>query len=221
MNISETKAPHLGGWGVNFPEKLKSEIKKGLPGSQVQWMMASSNRMLEDFPLTPGPDSREAAVLILLWPENDSIHTVFMKRPDYTGFHGGQISFPGGKKEPSDENIIRTAFREAEEEIGINSDSVENLGLLTPLYIPVSKMLVTAVTGWTGIKPVFRPAPREVDFLIEADIQQFMKSSAIKTMPMEIRGGIYDIRYFDYNGYVIWGATSMMLNELLEILKRF
>lgn len=206
---------------ANFPEKLKAAIKQGLPGSQVQWMMASSNRMLEDFPLTPGPDARVAAVLILLWPEKDSVHTVFMKRPDYTGFHGGQISFPGGKQEPSDENIIRTAFREAEEETGINSSGIENLGLLTPLFIPVSKMLVTAVTAWIPAKPVFRPDPAEVDFLIEADINEFMTPSAIKTKPMEIRGGVYEIRYFDYKGHVIWGATSMMLNELLEILRRF
>lgn len=214
-------ACQAGIWGVNFPDKLQSAIKAGLPGSQVQWMMASSDRLLKDFPLNPGPDARAAAVLILLWPENNSIHTVFMKRPDYTGFHGGQISFPGGKQEPSDENLIRTAFREAEEETGFGTSDVENLGLLTPLFIPVSNMLVTAVAGWTPAKPSFRPDPSEVEFLIEANVLEFMEPSAIKTKQMEIRGGVYEIRYFDYKGHIIWGATSMMLNELLEILKRF
>lgn len=205
----------------NFPGKLKEEIKKGLPGSQVQWMMASSNRMLEDFPLIPGTDARMAAVLILLWPENDSVHTVFMKRPDYTGYHGGQISFPGGKQEPSDENIIWTAFREAREETGIDTREIEVLGMLTPMFIPVSKMLVTGVVGWNKTKPSFSPDSEEVEFLIEADIVKFLESSIVRTKPMEIRGKVYEVRYFDYEGHVIWGATSMMLNELLEILRRF
>ena len=79
--------------------------------------MASSDRMVRNFPRVPGKDARVAAVLILLFPDKGSIHTVFMQRPDYDGVHGGQISFPGGKKEPEDENVIKTALREAHEEI--------------------------------------------------------------------------------------------------------
>ncbi len=63
--------------------------------------------MIRNYPLFPGDDARVAAVLILLYPENGSIYTVFMQRPDYDGVHGGQISFPGGKKEPEDDTIIR------------------------------------------------------------------------------------------------------------------
>ncbi|MGE5421275.1 MAG: NUDIX hydrolase [Chloroflexota bacterium] len=203
-----------------FANIIAEAIRKGLPGTRTQWMMASSDRMLKGFPMVPGPDAKVAGVLILLWPENRRIHTVFMQRPDYLGFHGGQISFPGGKQEHSDENIIRTAFREAEEETGISTDKVEVAGMLTPLFIPVSNMIVTAVLGCTVEKPSFRPDPREVDHLIIADLNRFLDPEMINTRPMELRGETYDVRYFAYDDYVIWGATAMMLNELLEIIRR-
>jgi len=203
-----------------FINKLKIAIKKGLPGTKVQWMMAGSDRLLKDFPKVPGPDAKVAGVLILLWPENGFVHTVFMQRPDYVGFHGGQISFPGGKQEPADENIIRTAVREAHEETGINTDFIEVAGLLTPLFIPVSNTIVTAVIGYSREIPSFRPDPQEVDHLIIADLQKFLDPRIIKTRLMELRGESYDIRYFGYEAYAIWGATAMILNELIEIFRR-
>ena len=91
---------------ITFIDGLKNEILAGLPGTEVQWQMASSDRMVRNFPRTPGKDARAASVLILLYPYNGSVYTVFMQRPDYNGVHGGQISFPGGKQEPSDENAV-------------------------------------------------------------------------------------------------------------------
>ena len=97
----------------DFAIILKTEILQGLPGTDIQWQMASSDRIVKDFPRVPGKDARIAAVLILLYPDSESIHTVFMQRPDYNGVHGGQISFPGGKKEPVDQDVIQTELREA------------------------------------------------------------------------------------------------------------
>lgn len=204
----------------NFASKLKAEILKGLPGTEIQWQMASSDRMVRNYPLFPGEDARSAAVLILLYPGNNSIHTVFMQRPDYVGVHGGQISFPGGKKEPEDDTIIQTAIREAWEETGTDPEHVSVIGTLTPLFIPVSNMLVTPVVGWTDEKPSFRHQPEEVLFLIDAELKSFFDETILKTKPFEIRGEMMDVKYFDYNGNTIWGATAMILNELLEIIKR-
>jgi 8-oxo-dGTP pyrophosphatase MutT (NUDIX family) len=203
-----------------FAERLKSAIRKGLPGTDVQWELASAERHSPDFPKVAGPDAREAGVLILLFPVEGSVYTVLMQRPDYEGIHSGQISFLGGKKEFSDENIIRTALREAEEETGINSADVTVIGTLTPLFIPVSNMLVTSVTGWMDKRPEFKPNPKEVVFLIEADLNELMDPLIIRTMPFEVRGKMMEIKYFDYKGNVIWGATAMMLHELLSIIKR-
>ena len=204
----------------NFPEILKSEILKGLPGSDVQWEMASSDRMIKTFPRTPGDDARIAAVLILLYPHKGSVYTVFMQRHNYNGVHGGQISFPGGKKEEADRDVIQTALREANEETGVDPDKINVLGTLTPLFIPVSNMLVTPVVGWTEDRPAFNHRPEEVVFLFDADTETLSDKSIIRSKPFNIQGEMIDVKYFDYEQHVIWGATAMMLNELLHILKR-
>lgn len=204
----------------DFINKLKTEIKQSLPGTEIQWQMASSDRMVRNFPRIPGKDARVAAVLILLYPHNGTVHTVFMQRHNYDGVHGGQISFPGGKKEPSDADIIQTALREAAEETGVDASEISVIGILTPLFIPVSNMIVTPVIGWTDKRPDFSHKPEEVVFLIEAEISKFFDQGIIKIKPFEIRGEKIDVRYFDYEGNVIWGATAMILNELLNIIQR-
>ena len=81
-------------------------------------------------------------------------------------------------------------------------------------------MLVTPVVGWTEEKPSFRHQPEEVLFLIDAELKSFFDETIVRMKPLEIRGEMLEIKYFDYMGYTIWGATAMMLNELLEIIKR-
>ncbi len=204
----------------NFVHKLKEEILKGLPGTEVQWSLASSDRLIKGFPKHPREDSKEAAVMILLYPKGDLVHTVFIQRPDYDGVHGGQISFPGGKKEDSDPDLIHTALREALEEVGVNSREIQIIAPLTPLYIPVSNIIVTPVTGWLERAPVFTLQEDEVVFIIESDIKTLLDPSSIKVKPFQIRGEMIDIKYFDFKGNVIWGATAMILQELLTIFRR-
>jgi 8-oxo-dGTP pyrophosphatase MutT (NUDIX family) len=202
-----------------FADLIKKEIHKGLPGTEIQWQMASSDRMLKDFPRTPGKDSRVAAVLILLYPYNGSIYTVLMQRPHYDGVHSGQISFPGGKKEHADNNIIQTALREAHEETGVDSKNINLINTLTPLFIPVSDMIVTPVVGWLKERPVFNHQKEEVVFLIEADIRRLLDTAIVKMKPFDIGDEVIEVKYFDYDGNVIWGATAMILHELLTIIR--
>jgi 8-oxo-dGTP pyrophosphatase MutT (NUDIX family) len=176
--------------------------------------------MVRNFPRTPGKDSRAASVLILLYPYKRSVYTVFMQRPHYNGVHGGQISFPGGKREPSDKNAIQTALREAQEETGVNPEEIRILGTLTPLFIPVSNTLVTPAVAWIGEKPVFSHQEEEVVFLFDADIRRFYDPSIIRIKPVKIGSEMLDVKYYDYEGNMIWGATAMILHELLVILRR-
>jgi len=81
-------------------------------------------------------------------------------------------------------------------------------------------MKVTPVVGWTNEKPAFIHQPEEVVFLINAELKRFLDPSILKTKPFEIRGEMINVKYFDYEGHVIWGATAMILNELLTIVKR-
>jgi 8-oxo-dGTP pyrophosphatase MutT (NUDIX family) len=201
-----------------FANKLKEEISKGLPGTEVQWALASSDRMIKGFPRIPKEDSKAAAVMILLYPKQNLIHTVFIQRPEYDGVHGGQISFPGGKQEVSDPDLTYTALRETSEEIGVDPSEINVISELTPLYIPVSNIVVTPILGWLEKRPVFKRQEDEVVYIIEADLRSLIDPSAQKIKPFEIRGSLIDIKYFDYKGNVIWGATAMIFHELLTIL---
>jgi 8-oxo-dGTP pyrophosphatase MutT (NUDIX family) len=203
-----------------FIDLLKTEIEKGLPGSQVQWQMASSDRFVKEFPKKVSDDAGVAAVLILLYPHNNSIQTVLMQRHDYKGVHGGQISLPGGKQEPGDKDLIETAIRETKEETGIDPATISIIGTLTPLYIPVSNIIVNPVVGWTKKKPLFNHRPEEVVFLFDADIRKLLDPLIIKIKPFEIRGEKINVKYFDYEGHVIWGATAMILHEFLTLITR-
>jgi 8-oxo-dGTP pyrophosphatase MutT (NUDIX family) len=203
-----------------FAELLRKETEAGLPGTAVQMEMSSIPAHLRNSVFKQGADAIDAAVLILLYPLNNTVHTVLMQRPDYDGIHGGQISFPGGKKEPSDENIIETALREAHEEAGIDRSLISVINTLTPLYIPVSRMLVTPVLAWTPEKPQFEHHPGEVEFLFDVELTRLNDNSIIKTVPMIVRGQPIDVKHYDYDGKVIWGATAMILRELLVLIER-
>jgi len=203
-----------------FTKTLQAALSKVLPGTEVQWEMASSDRMISNFPRTRRSDSILAAVLIMLYPLDNRIYTLFIQRPLYNGVHSGQISFPGGKKEKGDYTITDTAVRETCEEIGICGDQLLILGRLTPLFIPVSNIEVTPVVAFCNERPGFSPDKTEVDLLIEAPLADFFSEDVVKEKPMVVRQETLNVKYFDYKGHIIWGATAMILHELLVVLKR-
>lgn len=195
---------------------LREELKKNLPGHDAQYRMAPGLRLR----LKPTSTVIKAAVLILLYPDKESLYTVFIRRPDYPGIHSGQISLPGGKTEENDADITITALRETEEEIGINRQEVEILGFLSPLFIPVSNMLVNPVVGFIAEKPVFHSQPGEVAELIETAIEEFLKPENIQDKIKIIRLTRAIVPFYNINGHHIWGATAMIISEFTELLQR-
>lgn len=199
--------------------KLGEALKGKLPGTDIQWEMASSDRMISDFPRKKKEDSRLAAVLITLYPLNGKIHTLFIQRPVYSGIHSGQIAFPGGKQEDSDIDLTATALREAHEETGICSSDITIMGSLTPLYIPVSNIEVTPVVAYSATRPDINSDSDEVVSLIEAELSAFYNPALVKEKAMLIRDEMLNIKYYDYKGHIIWGATAMILYELLVVIE--
>jgi 8-oxo-dGTP pyrophosphatase MutT (NUDIX family) len=142
-----------------------------------------------------------------------------MKRTEYPGVHSGQISFPGGGREPGDTDIVDTALRETEEEIGIKKESITTIGTLTDLYIPPSNFLVTPVIGYINERPVFHPDPEEVDEVVEVALEKIMDTNTKQEKEITIFPDIkIKVPSYYTNGHVIWGATAMMLSELIEII---
>jgi 8-oxo-dGTP pyrophosphatase MutT (NUDIX family) len=201
---------------ITYKELLREELKKDLPGTSAQFKMAPGLRLR----IKPDSDVKKAAVLILIYPDGDSLSTVFIRRPKYTGMHSGQISLPGGKMEQNDSDLTVTALREAEEEIGINRNDVEILGQLSQLFIPVSNMLVSPVIGYISDKPVFRPQQGEVVELIETPVKEFLQPGVIQFKIKIIRFTRAIVPFYNIHGHQIWGATAMIISEFTELLQR-
>jgi 8-oxo-dGTP pyrophosphatase MutT (NUDIX family) len=131
------------------------------------------------------------------------------------------VSFPGGKVEPNDPDLVFTALREAEEEIGIDAGKVEVLGRLTDLYIPTSNFLVSPVLGFLDEKPRFVPEVREVERIIPTAISTVGQPQVRQRTMIPIGEGIQlETPYFALDGEVVWGATAMILSELLQLLEQ-
>jgi len=199
-------------------DHLERAMKKELPGFAGQRRMAPLSRQ-HPSEYEIDDSTRISGVLILLYPQNKTVNTVFILRPQYEGVHSGQVAFPGGKREESDKDITATALREAEEEVGVDRNLVTPIGKLTELYIPPSKALVTPTVGFTEKRPDFVPQPSEVADILESPIEHFLNEGNMGNVDMEVRGGVLkDVPYYNLNGHKIWGATAMMLSEFTNIL---
>ncbi len=165
-----------------------------------------------------GKQPKLASVCILFYPHKGEPHVALMKRPEYQGTHGGQISFPGGKIEESDPSPKFAALRELEEEFGIKPNTVEVIAKLPDLYIPPSNFLVHPFVGHTEKRPTFIPDPLEVARIIEVPLSEFLEPSNLKEQFFPADKGKIVMPYFDLQGETVWGATALMLLEIRDVL---
>lgn len=199
----------------DFFELLKKELKKDLPGEKAQIKMAPIVR--SHFKSKAKP--RKAGVLILLYQKNEELYVVFIQRTDYNGPHSGQISFPGGKIEKEDKNIIETALRESNEEIGIDPNYVDIYGQLTPLHIPVSNFTVYPLIGIYKTTPEFIIDPNEVKYVIEVKLKDLLNPQNCTTKEFRYGDLSFVAPIYSPDNLTIWGATAMILSEFLEIVR--
>jgi 8-oxo-dGTP pyrophosphatase MutT (NUDIX family) len=197
-----------------LPELLKELLAGKLPGRAAHAQMSTRKSLFMDAPA----NAIEAAVLVLLYPFYDQWHIAFIRRNEYEGPHSGQISFPGGKKEDNDNSCEQTALREAEEETEIPANEVNVIGRLTSLYIYISNFLVYPVVGYLTFRPEFRPDKNEVLEILEVSLDHLMQSKNFGFFHFKKGDFEVDAPCFNYKNHHIWGATGMILNELIEIL---
>jgi len=162
----------------------------------------------------------KAGVLILFYPVKNRLHLIFTRRTDRVDFHQAQISFPGGQQE-QDESFKEAAVREAHEEVNIPPDSVRILGELTPLYIPPSNYCVYPVVAFSDSRPDFLPSEHEVEEVIEVPLDHLLNPENVRREMWHYKGMDIEVPFYLYKGHKIWGATAMILAELIELLKRF
>jgi 8-oxo-dGTP pyrophosphatase MutT (NUDIX family) len=198
--------------GVHLTDIWKKALAGKLPGAAAQARMSPEFRG----EYVHRKDPLEAAVMALLYPHRQQLHLVFMKRNEYDGPHSAQVSFPGGAREVADQSLAETALRETREELGIGED-IKVLGALTPLHIPVSNFMVHPFVGWAKERPNFRPDASEVQYLIESTLDELLDPGAVAHGHWDHHGRSIRAPYYKVNREKIWGATAMMLCELLQL----
>lgn len=205
-----------------FIEKLKQELQRPLPGEEAQYRMAPSYRPRLTKEEILANDPRLSGVLLLLFEKNNALHIAFTQRKQYAGVHSGQMSFPGGKKDSSDANLLETALRETFEEIGIVRNNIEILGTLSELYIPPSNFLVHPSVGFATGFERFIPQQNEVEKVVEIPVSFFFdkKNVNLRTEIKLYDGSVVKVPAYIFNQHIIWGATAIMLSEFTFIVER-
>jgi 8-oxo-dGTP pyrophosphatase MutT (NUDIX family) len=205
---------------MNLHENLRACFNSPLPGLTSHLEMAPYYRREEMQKLSHQPNAVKSSVLILFYLIEDIYHIVFIRRPRYDGVHSGQIALPGGRWESTDKSLYHTAIRESREEIGIDPSLVSYYGKLTDLYIPPSNYIVSPFVGIYKGTGHFIADPMEVAEIIEIPFSFFLDAKSVKKATIELTNGmIIDTPCFDYHGNIIWGATAMMVNELIILWK--
>jgi len=176
-----------------------------------------------DHDLNPGmPPARTltpAAVLVGLVKRPEGLAVLLTQRTDHLHHHPGQISFPGGHKDPGDDSPEETALREAEEEVGLSRRHVEPIGRLGE-YVTRTGFSVTPVVAF--IEPPFDiiPDPFEVEEVFEVPLAFLLDPANHQRHSREFEGHMREFHAMSFRDYYIWGATAGMLINLYEVLHR-
>ncbi len=196
--------------------ELRLALSCRLPGLSAQLQMAPAYRAEALQNRTPPRAPREAGVLILLYAHDGQLYFPLTRRTETVETHKGQISLPGGARE-ANESLQETALRETCEELTVCPDSWDVIGQLTPLYIPPSGFLISPFVAYTPTCPNFNPDPVEVAELIKTPLDLLLDSATVEKEEWNIRGAMVEVPFFHIFGHKIWGATAMVLNELVVV----
>ncbi len=187
-------------------------MKKDLP-SILQESLSSRQRVEDQ-----EPARRYAAVLVPLFYHKEAYHLLFTQRTERLTTHSGQVAFPGGLREVGDENLLRTALREAEEEVGLKQDDVQVLGPLDDIRTRSTNYIVTPFVGLIPHPYCYRPDPTEVAEIFSVPLPFLQDRQNLNHELWVHNGEEIPLVTYRYQGYRIWGATQKITENLLEIL---
>lgn len=202
---------------LTFPQRLAERLTGPLPGPMVGSRFEPSPRLGRHYERIP-PDARAAAVLILLYPHEGHWHLPLTVRPEHLPDHPGQISLPGGSIDPG-ETSAAAALREFHEELGATGHPIRILGGLSPIYVAASRFRVDPHVAVSESRPPMAPSPHEVAELLEVPLFHLLDPDSLDCYERHYQGRPYNAPYFDWHGRRIWGATCMILGELVALLE--
>lgn len=167
--------------------------------------------------LLPSGRPLQAAVLAGLVPREGGTQVLMTRRTEGLRHHAGQVSFPGGRIEPSDAGVVAAALRESDEEIALRASQVVPLGFLDP-FVTITGFRVVPVVAAVDPRYVPQPSPGEVAEVFEVPLDFLMASANLRRVRVDYAGRPREVMEYDWPGQRIWGATAAILWNLRERL---
>jgi 8-oxo-dGTP pyrophosphatase MutT (NUDIX family) len=196
-NNSETMA-----WN---PKCFESELGRLLAGREKR--------------LLPTEGKVTAAVLVPLFKKDGHPHVLLTKRSDEVEHHKGEISFPGGKLDSTDPDLLSCALRETSEEVGIEPDHVRVIGELDDFYTVATHYHVVPFVGMIPYPYDFSPSAREIAGLIGPPLEIFFDPELRSEEVWIWQGQPVNVVSYHWEGHTIWGATARILTHLVELIE--
>ena len=163
------------------------------------------------------PPFSHAAVLVPLFKKGEGCHILFTKRTDQVKYHKGEISFPGVVFDEEDSELISTALREANEEIGLKESDVQIVGVLDDI-VTITEFIVTPFVGLFSYPYPFKLSPIEIEELIEVPLSYLLDEECFGERVI-VRGDRKEVVYsYQYGNHIIWGATARILKQFLDLI---
>ena len=172
-------------------------------------------------PITANEQDIGAVVLVPLYQFEGELHIILTKRTNFVSKQQGHISFPGGRREPADKDLVTTALRESFEEIGLDPRDVEVFGRIDDFSTRDGETFIAAFVGLIheAASPyTWRPAEREVAELLEVPVRHLFDPANVEVgEPRELGGRMWPNEVFLFRGHRVFGATARELRHLLDI----
>jgi 8-oxo-dGTP pyrophosphatase MutT (NUDIX family) len=165
----------------------------------------------------PGLELRDSAVLAPFILRGAEPRLLFTLRPEHLRRHAGQVSFPGGARDPEDPTPLHTALREMREELGVPPASVEVLGMLDEM-VTTSEFRVVPYVGLLDPSVELHPDAGEIAELLEIPVSDLLVPGLRRTEKRFYRGAERDVYFYDVGRHTIWGATARILSNLLSVI---
>jgi len=163
------------------------------------------------------PDLTRAAVLVPIIQKKGEPHLIVTKRTMTVATHKGQISFPGGVREPEDRDEIANALRESKEEIGLDQEHVQVLGLLDD-FATTTGFSVTPVVGLVSAAATYQADKIEVAEVIETPFSVFLDPDAHEFVTMNREEFSFRFHQYKFEEHIIWGATAGIIHRFITAL---
>lgn len=175
--------------------------------NNLRTMLTSEiNPMLENY-----GKNKLASILVVIYGESPIV--VMTEKPKHMKFHAGEISFPGGKLDSNDSNLLETALRETREEIGLTIRPDQVIGQLDPVITLNSGFTILPFVSVVDEIPPLS-ANAEVEKIFHIPLESFLKTMA--NDPDPTHNLIQEMYTFEFQGNIVWGASARVLKQIAD-----